>query len=95
MKFRGSTLGSVIHQTLPSLASLDQEGSGNQTIYHLHPFYSVLFKLKDLVAKQHLTNTSTDDPKVLEYPLYSVECVQVVGGGGTYVKCKTQQREVW
>ena len=26
---------------------------------HLHPFYSVLFKYKVLVAKQHLTNTHT------------------------------------
>ena len=27
--------------------------------YHLHPFHFVLFKVKDLVAKQHPTNTHT------------------------------------
>ena len=29
------------------------------THYHLHPFYFMLFKFKDLVAKQHPTNTHT------------------------------------
>ena len=29
------------------------------THYHLHPFHFVLFKVKDLVAKQHPTNTHT------------------------------------
>ena len=27
------------------------------THYHLHPFYFILFEVKDLVAKQHPTNT--------------------------------------
>ena len=30
-----------------------------QTHYHLHPFHFVLFKVKDLVAKQHPTNKHT------------------------------------
>ena len=29
------------------------------THYHLHPFHFVLFKVKDLVSKQHPTNTHT------------------------------------
>ena len=29
------------------------------THYHLRPFYFMLFKVKDLVAKQHPTNTTT------------------------------------
>ena len=32
-------------------------GTHCHTHYHLHPFHFVLFKVKDLVAKQHPTTT--------------------------------------
>ena len=35
------------------------DGNPSNPLPHLHPFHFVLFKFKDLVAKQHSTNTHT------------------------------------
>ena len=62
------------------------------THYHLHPFYFVLFKFKDLVAKQHPTNI---DIYVHAYIHAYIHTNRYVKWTTHHVELKLHEVQVW